>query len=94
MIRGVNDALELIAPLVELARSVEAYVNLIPFNPIPYQNWEPSEHHRIKNFAESLNKQGVPAAIRETRGGDIDAACGQLKAHALVQLEGPRERED
>ena len=91
MIRGVNDALELIAPLVELARSVEAYVNLIPFNPIPYQNWEPSELHRIKNFANNLNKHGVPAAIRETRGRDIDAACGQLKAHALVQLEKPRQ---
>jgi 23S rRNA (adenine2503-C2)-methyltransferase len=91
MIRGVNDALELIAPLVELARSVEAYVNLIPFNPIPYQNWEPSELHRIKNFAKNLNKHGVPAAIRETRGRDIDAACGQLKAHALVQLEKPRQ---
>ena len=93
MIRGVNDASELIDPLVELARSVEAYVNLIPFNPIPDQNWEPSEHHRIRNFAESLNKQGVPAAIRETRGRDIDAACGQLKAHTLVQLEKPRKRE-
>ena len=94
MIRGVNDALELIAPLVELARSVDAYVNLIPFNPIPYQNWEPSKHHRIKKFAESLNEQGVPSAIRETRGRDIDAACGQLKAHTLTQLERPRKQED
>ena len=93
MIRGVNDASELIAPLADLALSVGAYVNLIPFNPIPYQNWESSAHHRIKDFAKNLQRRGVPVAIRETRGQDIDAACGQLRAHTLVQLEGSRERE-
>ena len=90
MIRGVNDAPELIAPLAQLALSVEAYVNLIPFNPIPYQKWEPSEQHKIKNFAKSLQRYGVPTAVRETRGRDIDAACGQLRAHEIVKLTKPK----
>ena len=90
MIRGVNDDLELIAPLAQLALSVQAYVNLIPFNPIPNQKWKPSEQHKIKKFAKKLQRHGVPTAIRETRGRDIDAACGQLRAQGMVELTKPR----
>jgi len=87
MISGVNDAPELIEPLGDLAVQVHAFVNLIPFNPIPYQEWRPSPAGRIREFAKGLEKRGVSVAVRETRGRDIDAACGQLRAHALVQLE-------
>jgi 23S rRNA (adenine2503-C2)-methyltransferase len=61
---------------------VGAFVNLIPFNPIPYQDWRPSSPERIRAFAAALEERGVPVAVRETRGRDIDAACGQLRAHA------------
>jgi 23S rRNA (adenine2503-C2)-methyltransferase len=84
MIAGVNDGLELIGPLAELAQRVGAFVNLIPFNPIPYQDWRPSPPARIRAFAAGLERRGVSAALRESRGRDIDAACGQLRAHALV----------
>jgi 23S rRNA (adenine2503-C2)-methyltransferase len=87
MIAGVNDAIELIEPLADLAVEVRAFVNLIPFNPIPYQDWQPSPDERIQAFAAGLERRGVSVAVRETRGRDIDAACGQLRAHALVQLE-------
>jgi len=87
MIEGVNDALELIEPLADLASPVRAFVNLIPYNPIPYQPWRPSPHARIRAFSEGLERRGVSAAVRETRGRDIDAACGQLRAHTLVQME-------
>ncbi|MCH2459706.1 MAG: 23S rRNA (adenine(2503)-C(2))-methyltransferase RlmN [Gemmatimonadetes bacterium] len=83
MIRGVNDDPELIRPLANLANRVRAFVNLIPYNPIPYQAWHPSSAERIHAFAKGLTKQGVSVAVRETRGSDIDAACGQLRAHAL-----------
>ena len=92
-VADVTGAGDTVIATMAVALSVGAYVNLIPFNPIPYQNWESSEHHRIKDFAKNLQRRGVPAAIRETRGQDIDAACGQLRAHTLVQLEGSRERE-
>jgi 23S rRNA (adenine2503-C2)-methyltransferase len=87
MIDGVNDDPGLIDPLAELALEVRAFVNLIPFNPIPYQPWSPSSPERINAFAGGLEARGVSAAVRETRGRDIDAACGQLRGHTLVQLE-------
>jgi 23S rRNA (adenine2503-C2)-methyltransferase len=87
MIEGVNVAVELIDPLADLALAVRAFVNLIPYNPIPYQDWGPSSGKRIRAFAEGLERRGVSVAVRETRGRDIDAACGQLRAHTLVQIE-------
>ena len=83
MIGGVNDALSLAGPLAELADRVRAFVNLIPFNPIPYQDWRPSTPERIRAFADTLESRGISVAVRGTRGRDIDAACGQLRAHAL-----------
>jgi 23S rRNA (adenine2503-C2)-methyltransferase len=88
MIAGVNDDLALTGPLADLAEPVGAFVNLIPFNPIPYQSWSPSGPAQIAAFASRLEQRGITVAVRETRGRDIDAACGQLRAHTLVQLRG------
>ena len=88
MIRGVNDDLGLVDPLAALATEVRAHVNLIPFNPIPYQDWRPSRPEHIRRFATALEERGVAVAVRETRGRDIDAACGQLRAHALAEEGG------
>jgi 23S rRNA (adenine2503-C2)-methyltransferase len=88
MIAGVNDDLRLIDPLGDLADQVGAFVNLIPYNPIPYQDWEPSEPARIRAFASRLERRGIAVAVRETRGRDIDAACGQLRAHTLGKAGG------
>jgi 23S rRNA (adenine2503-C2)-methyltransferase len=71
-----------------MALDLKAFVNLIPFNPIPWQNWGPSPPERIAHFARVLDRAGVDAAVREPRGRDIEAACGQLRANALVRLEG------
>ncbi len=87
MIHGINDARELAHELAELALRARAFVNLIPYNPIPYRDWKPSPARRIHHFAEILEARGVAAAVRETRGRDIDAACGQLRAQTLVQRE-------
>ena len=89
MIRGVNDGLELLPRLAELAVRVQAFVNLIPFNPIPYVEWKPSRPRRIRAFRDGLEESGVPAAVREPRGRDIDAACGQLRASRRPDLTRP-----
>jgi 23S rRNA (adenine2503-C2)-methyltransferase len=82
MIRDVNDALELAPRLAELARDIRAFVNLIPFNPIPWQEWTASAPERIEHFRKVLADAGVDVQVREPRGRDIDAACGQLRAKA------------
>jgi len=87
MIDRVNDDPALAPALADLAQEAGgAFVNLIPFNPIPYQDWKPSPAARIRAFAEALEARGVSAAVRETRGRDIDAACGQLRGHVLAQI--------
>jgi 23S rRNA (adenine2503-C2)-methyltransferase len=90
MIAGVNDAPRLAQELAELAAQVRAFVNLIPFNPIPYRDWRPSSPERMEHFRRVLESRGVRAAVREPRGRDIDAACGQLRAQALIGLAATR----
>jgi 23S rRNA (adenine2503-C2)-methyltransferase len=87
MIDGVNDDPSLAVKLADLAQPLQAFVNLIPFNPIPYQPWKASRPERIRRFRRVLEDGGVSAAVREPRGRDIDAACGQLRAQALVEIE-------
>ncbi|MDH3224895.1 MAG: 23S rRNA (adenine(2503)-C(2))-methyltransferase RlmN [Gemmatimonadota bacterium] len=88
MIRGVNDSPELVEPLAGLASRVEAFVNLIPFNPIPFVDWKPSPPERVQAFKEGLSERGVAVQVREPRGRDIDAACGQLRASRRPDLVG------
>jgi len=83
LIDGINDDLALAPPLADLAMSIQAFVNLIPFNPIPDRDWKPSPPERIQAFGRILEARGVSVAVRESRGRDIDAACGQLRATTL-----------
>jgi 23S rRNA (adenine2503-C2)-methyltransferase len=89
MIDGVNDDPALAVTLASLASSLQAFVNLIPLNPIPYRDWRPSPPERIRAFLKVLQDRGVSAAVREPRGRDIDAACGQLRARAAAEGRGP-----
>ena len=83
MIRGINDALRLAPKLADLASTVDAFINLIPYNPIPYQDWKASRGKRIEEFRSVLEARGVSVAVRVPRGRDIDAACGQLRATSI-----------
>ncbi len=80
MIDGVNDSLGLADQLAELIGEFNAFVNLIPFNPIPDTNWKPTPPDRLRAFAARLERHGISAFVRAPRGQDIAAACGQLKA--------------
>jgi 23S rRNA (adenine2503-C2)-methyltransferase len=82
MIDGVTDLPELADELAERVSEFNAFVNLIPFNPIPGTEWKPSSRNRLNFFVERLGKRGISAAVRESRGSDIAAACGQLRAEA------------
>ena len=80
MLAGVNDADADAARLVGLLHGLRAKVNLIPFNPFPGAGFTPSPPERIVRFQGALRRAGVQATVRESRGGDIQAACGQLAA--------------
>jgi 23S rRNA (adenine2503-C2)-methyltransferase len=80
MIDGVNDEPVHARQLAALVREFQAHVNLIPFNPIPGTSWRPSSATRLRGFARILEEAGVAATVREPRGRDIAAACGQLRA--------------
>lgn len=82
MIDGVNDHVELADQLADLVGEFTAFVNLIPFNPIPGTEWLPSTPARLAEFTARLEGRGVSVFVREPRGRDIAAACGQLRAEA------------
>lgn len=80
MLKGVNDSDADAHALVKLLDGIPAKVNLIPFNPWPGAPYECSDADRIQSFGDIVNKAGYPSPVRQTRGDDILAACGQLKS--------------
>ena len=56
------------------------HVNPIPLNPTPGSIWTASEPHVQNEFVRRLNAAGIPTTLRDTRGKEIDGACGQLVA--------------
>lgn len=89
MIDGVNDDPQLAATLATLAQEFHAHVNLIPYNPIPGNDWQPSPPERISRFARRLEERGVNTTVRTPRGRDIAAACGQLRADHEMRAPKP-----
>ena len=80
MLAGENDADADAHALARLLRGLRAKVNLIPFNPFPGATVLPSPRPRILRFQQILRQHHLHATIRESRGQDIQAACGQLAA--------------
>jgi 23S rRNA (adenine2503-C2)-methyltransferase len=88
LIDGVNDRDIDADLLIERARSLPlpAHVNLIPLNPTPGYPVRGTPMRRVKAFRDRLREGGVNATVRQTRGTEIDAACGQLRAtHAASE---------
>ncbi len=78
LISGINDSKNDILRLSEIADRTGAKVNLIPLNPNKDSEHQPPSEERICEFKEKLKDAGVVVTIRESRGEDINAACGQL----------------
>lgn len=78
MLAGVNDSDKHAHELVALLKDLPSKINLIPFNPFPHAPYDRSSNNRIHAFSNILNNAGFVCTIRQTRGDDIDAACGQL----------------
>jgi 23S rRNA (adenine2503-C2)-methyltransferase len=80
MIRDVNDHPWRADLLGRLLSGRLAHVNLIPLNPTPGSRWDASPKDVEREFARRLRAAGVATTVRDTRGREIDAACGQLAA--------------
>jgi 23S rRNA (adenine2503-C2)-methyltransferase len=80
LIEGINDDPALADTLAGIALELHAHVNLIPYNPIPGNDWRPSPMARVRTFEQRLEARGVTTTVRTPRGQDIAAACGQLRA--------------
>lgn len=80
LLKGVNDTPELLEELIRLLNGVSAKINLIPFNPFPTSQYQPSSDETVEMWRDRLYKAGIQTNVRAERGRDILAACGQLAA--------------
>jgi len=86
LIAGVNDALDQVAPLAELAHRLRAKVNLIPYNHVDGLDWSRPDDATQDAFHEALISCGTLTTLRREKGHDIDAACGQLRLRTEKEL--------
>ena len=80
MLKGITDSDADARAMIRLVRGIPAKFNLIPFNPWPGTIYACSTPKTIRRFAKILNDGGLSAPVRQPRGRDIMAACGQLKS--------------
>ena len=84
MMRDINDQVHRAELLAEVLKRRGdwgwVHVNLIPLNPTPGSKWTASRKADERAFIETLERRGVPVTLRDTRGQEIDGACGQLAA--------------
>ncbi len=78
LIAGVNDSREHAIELTKLLRDFPCKINLIPFNPFSLSDYRKPGKNAVNRFWQILSDAGFVTTIRNTRGDDIDAACGQL----------------
>ncbi|MBQ8768287.1 MAG: 23S rRNA (adenine(2503)-C(2))-methyltransferase RlmN [Oscillospiraceae bacterium] len=79
MIDGVNDSEENAKELLRRLKGLPAHFNLIPLNHVEESPLKPSSRNAVARFQKILEDGGIPATVRRTLGGDIDASCGQLR---------------
>ena len=105
MLQGVNDTPAMAQDLIALLRRYGqgragwCKLNLIPFNPFPASGLQRSTQAAVAAFARGLNDAGIITTVRKTRGGDIDAACGQLagevrdRTSVMLRIDKRKARE-
>lgn len=89
LIRDKNDQpwrADLLGKKLHAALGSKVHVNLIPLNPTPGSEWDASPKERQEEFVRRVIEQGVPCTVRDTKGDEISAACGQLAADEEQQV--------
>jgi 23S rRNA (adenine2503-C2)-methyltransferase len=88
LMRGINDSEKTARDLSALLCGRLSHVNIIPLNPVDVLPYERPDPDGIERFATILRNAGIPTTVRYSRGLDIDAACGQLRAKELARPKG------
>lgn len=79
LFKDVNDGVKEAQELVRLLRGQLAHVNIIPANPVPDTGLRGSDPAAVRRFVQVVTDAGIGVFVRESKGADIDAACGQLR---------------
>jgi 23S rRNA (adenine2503-C2)-methyltransferase len=82
LLKGINDAPQQARDLARLLRGLRAKINLIAFNPHPDLPFQCPESETVQAFQDILVQAHYTTLVRESRGSDISAACGQLAGEA------------
>lgn len=80
LLKDVNDTPKCAHELVNLLKGLNVYVNLIPYNPTSHDEFATSTLKAKDEFFEIIRTSGITVTVRREFGGNIDAACGQLRA--------------
>ena len=86
LIEGINDHLDQVVPLAQLAKQLRAKVNLIPYNQVDGLEWNRPSVEAQDAFLDGLKALGTLVTLRREKGHDIDAACGQLRLRTEKEL--------
>jgi 23S rRNA (adenine2503-C2)-methyltransferase len=92
LIDGVNDSVADAERLVKLLRPIKAKINLIPFNEHPGSDFKRPDPSRVSRFQEWLADHHYTVMVRHSKGQDIGAACGQLRARLTSEIRRPQEK--
>jgi 23S rRNA (adenine2503-C2)-methyltransferase len=95
LIRDINDhawRADLLGKKLAERGNGWVHVNPIPLNPTPGSKWTASDPRVEQEFVDTLRSHGIPTTIRDTRGSDIDGACGQLAVEEQNRPVGPAAR--
>jgi 23S rRNA (adenine2503-C2)-methyltransferase len=84
LFKGLNDADRDAARLMDLLSGLPCMINVLSFNPFPGASFERPDEERVYAFRNILLNHGFVAVVRSSRGADINAACGQLRAASSV----------
>ena len=88
LIEGENDSDQEAIGLARIARRIHAHVNVIALNPTPMSIDRPPDGDRVRRFLGTLRREGANVTLRDTRGQEIDAACGQLRVRSAGRGPG------
>ncbi len=87
LLKDINDSRENANELADLLHGLNIYVNLIPYNEVIEKPYKRSTKEAMQAFFDQLKKRRINVQLRREQGGDIDAACGQLRSKQMKKEE-------